>query len=600
MQQLIKHNRFNAFKPLLFLMLLVTSVYPQNNDLTHQVIIDKIVITGYDFYSNSQLLSLMNSKTGSVYSPEQLKLDMQNIIASYKKEGFLNVHITDALKIYNTDSTKIEISFHITEGVKITVGEIRFEGNKKFTSSFLISQMYTKTGSVFDAVTLNRDVEQILSIYEKAGYIFTSVEVKEISQYTDEKQVPRILLVMSVNENEKVRIDKVVIDGNTTTKSNVILRELRISKKAITVESMFEIKKKLDNLGYFSNVEQPKIVKYKNSSVLLIKVTEGSTNTFDGILGYVPPAGDEDKGYFTGLVNLSLRNLFGTGRKIEARWQKEQLQTQELELKYMEPWLLSLPLNINISFIQRVQDSTYVKRNFNTKSDLLISSSFSASLTTQYERVIPGESNNSGITIFNSRLLGTGFEIKLDTRDYIYNPLHGLLYRTTYTIGQKKVYNYDEFKAYNVPSDFTVHRFQIDLDFYHSFFNRQSTLVSIHGGEVRSPRLENADFFRFGGNKTVRGYREEQFLASRVIWSNVEIRYLLTRRTFAAIFYDAGYYWKPEDEITMSPKQNAFIYGYGAGLRFETPLGIFGVSYALGKGDSILEGKVHFGLINEF
>jgi outer membrane protein insertion porin family len=543
---------------------------------------------------------MMNSKTGSIYSPEQMTLDLRNIIASYKKEGFLNVHISRTKDIFNSDSTKIDISFNIIEGKRYTVGEIRFEGNKKFTAAYLIKQMYTKAGSVLEAAALNRDIEQLLSIYEKAGFIFASIEVKEISGYTDLKKIPRILIVISVNENEKVRIDKVVIEGNTSTKTNVILRELRISKKAVTVESLYEIKKKLDNLGFFSNVEQPKIVKYKNSTVMLIKVTEGSTNTFDGIVGYVPPASDEDKGYFTGLVNLSLRNLFGTGRKIEARWQKEQQQTQELELKYMEPWLLSLPLNINLSFIQRVQDSTYVKRSFNTKSDLLISSSFSASLLTQYERVIPGEQNYSGVAIFNSRVLGTGFEIKLDTRDYIYNPLFGLLYRTTYSIGQKKVYNNDEFKSYSVPRDFTVHRFQIDLDFYHSFFNRQSTLISIHGGEVRSPKLENADYFRFGGIKTVRGYREEQFLASRVVWSNVEIRYLLTRRTFAAIFYDAGYYWKPGDDITGTPKQNAFIYGYGAGLRFETPLGIFGVSYALGKGDSILEGKVHFGLINEF
>ena len=36
------------------------------------------------------------------------------------------------------------------------------------------------------------------------------------------------------------------------------------------------------------------------------------------------------------------------------------------------------------------------------------------------------------------------------------------------------------------------------------------------------------------------------------------------------------------------------------GINLETGLGILGVSYALGKGNSLSEGKIHFGIINEF
>ena len=55
-----------------------------------------------------------------------------------------------------------------------------------------------------------------------------------------------------------------------------------------------------------------------------------------------------------------------------------------------------------------------------------------------------------------------------------------------------------------------------------------------------------------------------------------------------------------QDGLFNIPVQEGFIFGYGLGIRIETGLGMFGVSYALGKGDSILEGKVHFGLINDF
>jgi outer membrane protein insertion porin family len=36
------------------------------------------------------------------------------------------------------------------------------------------------------------------------------------------------------------------------------------------------------------------------------------------------------------------------------------------------------------------------------------------------------------------------------------------------------------------------------------------------------------------------------------------------------------------------------------GIRFETGLGILEVAYGLGKKDSFSEGKIHFGIINNF
>jgi outer membrane protein insertion porin family len=40
--------------------------------------------------------------------------------------------------------------------------------------------------------------------------------------------------------------------------------------------------------------------------------------------------------------------------------------------------------------------------------------------------------------------------------------------------------------------------------------------------------------------------------------------------------------------------------GYGAGLSIETGIGVLGVSYALGQGDAFSDGKIHFGILNEF
>ena len=254
-----------------------------------------------------------------------------------------------------------------------------------------------------------------------------------------------------------------------------------------------------------------------------------------------------------------------------------------------------------MGFLQRIEDSTFIKRVINMKTDALVSKKFTLSALFDFERIIPTLANTSNLfSVFDSRLLSAGIELKFDSRDYVYNPLSGIFYRSSYSVGQKKIYNTSSFEGQNIPSDFTVQKGVANLDFYYSFFKRQSSLIGVHGIEIRSPRYEEADLYRLGGIASVRGYREGQFLASRAAWSNLELRYSLTRRSFVAVFYDLGYYRTPADDIYKVPAVEGFIYGYGLGIRIETALGMFGVSYALGKGDSILEGKLHFGLVNDF
>jgi outer membrane protein insertion porin family len=586
--------------PVIFALFFARITFPQESGPT-KTKISKISFSGNDYYSSSQLANMFVLKTGSDFSKEQFELDLKNIISNYQNDGYLDCSIKNTEEQYNFDSSLVSLSVAIDEGNQVLIGDIVFEGNKSITTPSLLDKMFTKKDKVLDAVTLSRDIDELLNLYEEKGFTFASINVKEIVPYTD-KGIQKLRLVININENEKIKINDVVIDGNTTTKSNVILQEIRLSDdNIVTRENILDIRRALENTGYFESVEQPKIYKYKNSTVLYVKVKEGNTNTFDGIIGYVPPAQNEEKGYFTGLVNLSLKNLFGTGRRIDAKWQKDAQTTQELELRYLEPWVLGYPLNANIGFLQRIQDSTYIKRIVNFKGDALITKNFTASLLANFERVIPTSNQEQPTyTVFDSRLIATGAEIKFDSRDYVYNPTSGILYRTSYVVGQKKIYNASSYPNLDVPGDFTVQKGMIDLDFYYSFFKRQSSLISVHGVEIRSPKLENSDFFRLGGSRSVRGYREEQFLASRAAWVNFEVRYSLTRKTFTSLFYDAGYYKKPQDEITLTPEQKAFIFGYGVGIRIETPLGIFGVSYALGKGDSFLDGKVHFGLINDF
>jgi outer membrane protein insertion porin family len=143
-------------------------------------------------------------------------------------------------------------------------------------------------------------------------------------------------------------------------------------------------------------------------------------------------------------------------------------------------------------------------------------------------------------------------------------------------------------------------RFSLDFEYFLQLFDKQVLGTSVHAREFRGGGIEVSDLYRLGGATTVRGYREGQFLGSRVAWSNIEYRYGVGLRSFFYLFTDVAYVSSPDllsSGITASEQTKI---GYGAGVRLDTAVGLLGVSLALGEGDTFSTAKLHLRLENEF
>ncbi|HMS63770.1 MAG TPA: POTRA domain-containing protein [Ignavibacteria bacterium] len=584
-----------------FSIIIIFSILQISSAVT-QTKIASIDITGNDFLSASGILNLMVSKKEGNFKEDQFLIDLKTIRDKYKTSGFLYMKFEEENVKFNDDSSFADISLKINEGNQVEIGKIEIEGNLVVSDEEILKLFRTKISDNLNDNTLNNDILELLKLYESRELPFAKVRVKDVSVYK-EGNTEKLKIELSVEENSRVQIEEVLIKGNETTKDYVIIRELKLDQnKTVTAKSLQDMKQRLDRLNIFEYIAEPKIysVKKNEKSGLLIEVKEGNTNTFDGVIGYNPPNGTETSGYLTGLINVSFRNLFGTGRKIQARYMQEVKETQEIELAYLEPYFLQLPFNINFGFLQRIQDTAYTSRNLDFKGDLLYNDNFTISLLAGYNRVIPSDIINPSYYVADSQILFTGLELKYDSRDNIYIPEKGILGRTNYSYVNKTIYNSDEVQGLFYDDSYAIQRYYIELDFYSSFASRQSLLLRIMGGEVNSDVLDETDYFRIGGIKYIRGYRYEQYLASRLAASNIELRYSISRKGFLLGFYDFGYYFRPEDSVNNFPEQSGFLYGYGLGIRIESGIGIIGVSYALGKDAGLLDGILNFGLVNDF
>ena len=563
-------------------------------------VIESFEITGNTAFSDNQYREWSGVLTGTRLFPGISDTIKNRSSHQLSTRGYFDFQFTGGGLTYSPDSQKVSITLNIYEGNPTYVSKINIEGKdsieKRYTDLFEYQE-----GQIFSKYELEENISETLTYLEDNGYPFAKVVVASV-QMTKEQEENLAEINLEIEKGNKSTIDKIEIAGNTSTKDYVITRELRIDSGAVYSQKLInELPGRLNRLRFFDPVQTPQFYfDSDNQGVLLINIKERQTNNFDGIIGYIPPAGENEKGYVTGLVNISLRNLFGTGRAAAIRWQQFDRNSQELELKYLEPWFFGYPFNINLGLFQRKQDTTYVQRRFDGGLEFLATEDISASLLLASEQIIPTISESDVFKVFNSSSLTTGINLKIDTRDDPYAPTSGLFFLNAYSFSRKTIYGPAQFITPGLQTRINLQRFALDFSYFLEFFSRQVVAAGVHGRELRGSFFENSDLFRLGGTNSLRGYREDQFLGARILWTNLEYRLLLTRRTFAFLFFDTGYYLREADVERNILKSEDFLYGYGLGLNIETSLGVLGVSFALGEGDSFSDGKIHFGLVNEF
>jgi outer membrane protein insertion porin family len=518
-------------------------------------------------------------------------------------QGYYFFNFTNAELIVSNDSAKFDIILEIDEGYPVVINNIYLDGIDTTSDMNIVKQFDYLKSQIFNKQEVERNIEGLLTWFENTGYPFAKIKITSVNVYQDSVSKENFAdLYLNIIGGEVNKIDKVEIRGNSSTKDYVIVRELRLeSGEPYMQNKIEEFPKRLNRLRFFEPVPIPQFyINSKKEGVLLVEVKEKNTNNFDGIIGYIPPGKDESSGYVTGLVNISLRNLFGTGRAASIKWNKYNRNSQELDLRYLEPWFLSFPLNINLGLYQRIQDTTYVQRKLEGSLEYLATEDISASLIIASETVVPTVRAIPVFTVYNSSYITTGANLKIDTRDDPYAPTEGILFINSYSFSRKSISGPVEYFTPSLNTSVDFQRFASSFYFFYELFSRQIIAAGINARELRGSTFENSDLYRLGGTNSLRGYREDQFLGSRIFWSNLEYRALLTRRSYGFLFFDTGYYLRPEEPDRNIPKSEEFLYGFGLGLNLETALGVLRVSYALGEGDTFSDGKIHFGVLNEF
>ncbi len=267
--------------------------------------------------------------------------DLIKIRDYYREEGFLDVFLKeDEIEFDYSRKGKLIIRIPVEEGRQYKVGTISISGNELFDVTPLSQMLAMKEGDVFAPTLVDTDRESLGEFYGAVGYLETRVEVKRIPNM----DTGAIDLEYSISESERFKVESILIEGNTKSKSVIILRELSLAPgMPFDMVRMKISKQRLDNTRWFESVEvTDEQTNIPNARNLKVSVKEGRTGNFTFGAGY------SSIQQAVGFIEVSqgnfdifnFRSFFqGDGQKLRIRIEVGQVSS-ETQIYFEEPFFL--------------------------------------------------------------------------------------------------------------------------------------------------------------------------------------------------------------------------------------------------------------------
>ncbi len=189
---------------------------------------------GNETFSNGQLIRRVTTKRAGILEKgpldyDKLDVDVTALVRWYLDHGFLDVR-ADREVIISSDGREAIVTFLIDEGDRhrlrsVTMINVEDAGEPLLLSSEQAAGlMRLKPGDVYSVDKLRSSENSIREAYWALGFYNAVVQTKERRAV----DVPEVDLEISVATGERYRTGEIIVQGNSITKRDVIMRQVRM------------------------------------------------------------------------------------------------------------------------------------------------------------------------------------------------------------------------------------------------------------------------------------------------------------------------------------------------------------------------------------
>ncbi|MGH9373658.1 MAG: outer membrane protein assembly factor BamA [Vicinamibacterales bacterium] len=314
---------------------------------------------------------------GGTYKEDKFGEDAEKIIEHYRNEGYITAQVGQPeLKVLEDEKDGktrwVQLRIPVTEGNQYKVGDLTFEGNEIVKDEALASLFKVKKGDTYSEKDIRKGLDKAREVYGAGGYYefvaYPDLKPRDLpaldangnptpapesgpSVQASNGQ-PIVDVVMRVTEGKQYFVNRITFTGNTTTRDNVIRRELRLVEAGVfNTEALKYSIKRLNQLGYFKPLEGEAISVEKtpnteNKVDVALKFEEQNRNqlTFG--------AGVSQFDGFFGQLSFQTSNFLGRGETFTISAQQGN-RARNYQLAFTEPFLFDRPMTAGIDLFVR-------------------------------------------------------------------------------------------------------------------------------------------------------------------------------------------------------------------------------------------------------
>lgn len=555
---------------------------------------DRVKVKSINFVGNENVKSralrkVMETKKWRMWSwligtgrfkDEEFEDDLDLLKDYYREEGYLDISIPPEKIEYNYPKPgQLALVLHVDEGRQYRIGKIDISGTTKIPAPLLRFALRQQSGMVFSPSKLDEDAAEIEKFYGQGGHLDARVTLLRIPNL----ETGDIDLEYIVDEDIPYDVESVRIEGNTKTKSIVVLRELVLGPGETFDMNRMEISKlRLDNTRFFEDVNlTPESTNIPGRRNLKVAVQEGRTGnlTFGAGFSSLERAVIFAEFSQSNFDIFNRRSLFqGDGQKFRLRLQLGD-QSSEVVLSFEEPWLLEKRLATGFTLFRTSSDfnsaiyseirtggEVYMRKRLFELVNGQLSYSYQVVEITDVASGAPQPIQDLAGELSISKI---GFVLERDTRDKIINTTRG-----------NRVELRTDLAGGLVGGDSDYYKLEFRGAQWYPLFDFQAQVLAVilragvvdaYGDSDNVPFYER---FFLGGPYTLRGfeYREvgpKDGVSSEPLGGNsygmftLEYSADIVSPIRFAVFYDAGFV--NVDSFDFSPAR--FNDNFGVGLR---------------------------------
>lgn len=589
-----------------------------------QVLVAEVLVTDETGQSLSmdledRVYNSIGTRPGQTTTRSQIQQDINSIFAT----GFF----ANVQAVPSDTSLGVRVTYVVEPNPVLTRVEI--EGSEVLPDGEVDRIFSPQYGEIINLLEFQDGILELNNWYQENGYVLAQVvaapEIEEegvVTLQVAEGVIEDITIRFMTEEGLVETDDGEPIGGKT--RDFIILREFETEPGDVFQQSQIQTDlQRAFALGIFEdvNINLNPGDKDPRQVDVIVNVIERNTGSVAAGVGF------NFTGDLFGTLSYRQDNFGGNNQKFSA---EAQLSTRDIlfDISFTDPWIGGDPYRTSytlngfarrsVSLVFEGGDNEITLENDDrvrvnrfgggVTFRRPLGDGWSASLGTLYQRVRTTDSD--GDTFSEDEVgnpltaSGTGaddlwtvqFSVVQDLRNDSFSPTSGSVLRLgteqSIPLGQGSIF-FNRLRA--------SYSYYVPVSWLGLSDGPQALAFNVQGGTILGD-FPPYEAFSIGGTNSVRGYDEGEVGSGQsYVQATVEYRFPLFAFLGGALFVDVGSDLGTGDSVPGSPGPDrgkpGSGFGYGAGVRVQTPLGPIRVDYGFSdEGD----GRLHFGIGERF